>query len=180
MAVTRLIDALRALRAQRDATTDPVKLRAIRRTIRTLRGSDDPAEEAQDLADAFQEIRDMEATPAIFEAEQWTESAVLLMQKLSTLAEDDPDPGVLDRKKVQLVLKRTVENAATEFDPIRAKAAEWLERFFDVWLDARPVEATLTPIITSLEGGELDAATLATTLAALESNAGALKPPAEV
>jgi len=180
MAVTRLIDALRALRAQRDATTDPAKLRAIRRTIRTLRGSDDPAEEAQDLADAFQEIRDMEATPALFEAEQWRESAVLLMQNLGTLPEDDPDPSVLDKRKIQLCLKRTVENAASELDPAKPAAAEWLERFFGLYLDARPAEATLAPIITSLEGGELDAATLATTLAALESNAGALKPPAEV
>ena len=166
---TTVNNLLSALRAQRTiikaGTDDKVKLRAVNRAIREILGTDD----AQDIRDAWTEVKDSEANPAVFfppgdeevtatSERQFRESAALLVK--ANLPEDDPDPAVVDRKKVKLGIKRTAENAA-----VPASLQRWcfarLEQHFDTYLDTRPAETQFPTYLTPLNSGaELSAADL--------------------
>ena len=191
MPVTTLRDAIRAVKSQRDAllaepTPDKKRLRRVRRLLRDLQvqaGNREPGDEDDDIRDAFRAVRDTQNDPTLFVEDEWREDAVLLMQKLSTMPEDEQDEryvadnSLIRKDQVRRVLRQTSENADPGFDPVRDNCYDWLERFFDDFRDGRPVDAELGSAIAALEGGALDSQALEQNLSALEQSAKRLKPP---
>lgn len=189
---TTIAQAIQAVRVQRDLllAEDPVDRAKVRRANRLLRalqvqaGVRDPGDNDADIREAFIALRDTEADPSLFVAEEWLEDATLLMQQLSTMPPDGQDPRyvadnrLIRQDQVRALLNRTARNAASELDAVRNQCFDWLERFFDVYLDERPVEQTFTADLSALSASAMDAATLEATLSSLERNAGRLRPPA--
>lgn len=190
---TTIAQAIQAVRAQRDflLAETPVDRAKVRRCVRLLRelqvqaGAREPGDEKADIRAAFVAIRDTEQNPALFDEEEWREDATLLMQQLGSMPVDDQDPAyiadtaLIRQDQVRGILRRTAINADTAFDPIREQCCDWLERFFDVYLDERAVETEFAADLSALTGAALDAAALEAALSSLESNAGRLKPPAQ-
>lgn len=180
-------DYLADLRAQRDAikagTNDKKKLRVINRTIRMLRGTT----EEQDLKDAWGEVKDMSDDPATYwpandealageSTRDFQESVVHLCiaQKAEGLPEDDPDPKVLDRKKIRNRMKKAAEDAAMP-EGVRKWLFERLAQHFDLFLDTAPIEAVFTAERAKLTGGEMSLADIVKSVEVVENNRSRLK-----
>lgn len=156
---------------------DRLKLRAVIRAIREVRGDTDE----DDLFDAFVECRDMEQDPGLFDAEEYRESATLLAQRYSSMPEEpiDGEPRTIDQRRTRGIWLRAVRNADSRLDPVRGWLAGLLERITGTYVDERPIEAELGPAVTALESGALDSAALADALATLTGNKDRLRPPAD-
>lgn len=194
MPATTIAQAIQAVRAQRDflLAETPVDRAKVRRCVRLLRdlqvqaGAREASDETADIRAAFVAIRDTEQNPALFDREEWMEDATLLMQQLSTMPTDDQDPAyvadttLIRQDQVRGILRRTAINANAAFDAVRGQCFDWLERFFGLYLDERPIETQFTTDLSALTGSALDAAALEAALSSLERNAGRLRPPAGV
>ena len=169
---TKKSDVIRALRAQIDSVKagsgDKLRIRALLRTIRDIRGADETPEERQTtIRDAFTEVKDMEANAAAFDEAQMLESMTLLVSRLGELPETG-EPGVMTQLRVRNKLRKVVDNTTHVSDELKEKASEWLERFFGDTRPNRPVEKKLTGLLAALTGGELSGEKIAAITGDLE------------
>jgi len=131
---------------------------SLRRIQRGLLGAKATSnEEKSMLMDDWRDLKAHQTNAAYFTEKLFEEQAVDVLQKLATLPEDDPDPAVLDKKKIKNTLRKMTDETDTPHTTVRAQrfAASKLEQFFQTTINLPEDPIDISAPIGMLTGGEI-------------------------
>lgn len=152
-------NVLQALRAaitleKAKPTPDNDVVKTLRAEILAIKA--DPAEEADKQKADLATLR---IDPATLTQSQLFPVLNSVASYYATLPFDDPDPSVVDQKKIRGKLRGIVDNPAAD-QIVRDRCEYLLRAVLKDYRNADPVEVKFSAILADLAGGNFDAASL--------------------